>query len=135
MPESAPESPAATMPGLAAPMAFAPFVAVNQHGLSAALEVNDHILKRMAKVGSEVFQFVDRRLKHDFDTAKDLASCTTPQDAVTLYGQYVETAMRQYSEEISVLANLYSEQARETMDEMQQQVRQTIEPATSGGAN
>jgi len=134
MPESAPESPAATMPGFATPMTFEPFVAVNQRGLSAALEVNDHILKRMAKVGSEVFQFVDRRLKHDLDTAKDLASCTTPQDAVTLYGQYVETTMRQYSEEISLLANLYSEQARETMEEVQQQARQTIEPVTADSA-
>ncbi|MEM9012534.1 MAG: phasin family protein [Pseudomonadota bacterium] len=105
-----------------------PLIAANQRGLKAAAEAQEHMLRRIAKMHEELFRFADRRLQHDRSTARELAACKSPQDAAAVCGKFFESAMKQYSEEVTLLAGLYADQARETMEDVQHQVEETVEP-------
>lgn len=96
-------------------------IAANQRGLEAAADAQREMLGRMSQVTSEVLNFVGRRIEHDRDTAKRLASCRSPQDAVALYGEFFESAVKEYTEEIGVLAGICADQARDAVTGVLQQ--------------
>jgi hypothetical protein len=103
-----------------------PLIAVNQRGVKAAAEAQDHMLRRVSAMSDEVFRFLDRRLERDREVVRELSSCRSPQDAVALYGQYFEETMKQYSEEMGLLAGLYSDQAREALEDAQHQIEDGV---------
>lgn len=90
-------------------------IAANQRGFEAAAEAQRRMLGRMSQVTSEVMNFVGRRLERDRDTVRRLADCRSPQDAVALYGEFVESAVKEYTEEIGVLAGLCADQAQDVV--------------------
>ena len=78
----------------------------NQRAMRAALEAQSHGLQHMAKIGSSVFEFVQRRLQHDAELAQRLGTVKAPQDAYAAYHDFVDTAIEEYSAELSALATL-----------------------------
>ncbi|MFT7040634.1 MAG: hypothetical protein ACJAW4_003362 [Paracoccaceae bacterium] len=134
MPKS--EKPAAfgAMPGLPKmpPLDMVPIIAANKRGLEAATQANTHALKRMALVNRELFGFVTRRLEHDRAAVKQLSTCKSPQDAMALFGTFFETAMRQYSEEISQMSAMYVELTTKTFADVEQEIEEIVETPTKG---
>lgn len=109
------------------PFDIEPMIAANQRGFTAAAEAQNHMMKRLAEINSELFGFVSRRLVRDRETAKELAKCHSPQDAVAVCAKFAETAMKDYSEEMGVLAGAYAQSAQQTMEDVQHQVEEVIE--------
>lgn len=103
----------------------------NQRAMRAALEAQTHGLQHMAKIGSSVFEFVQRRLKQDADLAQKLGTCKTPQDAYAAYHDFFDTAVREYSDEFSSLAGLYADQTKEVMQDAERQVDELARPVLS----
>ncbi|MEM7057117.1 MAG: phasin family protein [Pseudomonadota bacterium] len=112
-----------------------PLIAASQRSLKAATEAQDHALRRMTKLNSEIYRFINRRLDQDRDMVKELATCKTPMDAAGVCGKFMENAVKQYSEEMGLMAGIYADQAREAVEDVQHQVEQTVDAnATSGKA-
>lgn len=122
----------------ASPVATAdlePLIVANQKSLKAASEANGHLLKRLATLNTELSRFIERRLEQDRKTARELAACTTPPEAFAAYGRFFERAVKQYSDEMGLLAGLVSDQAREAMEDMQHQVENAMKAGTRTGGS
>ncbi|MEM7545392.1 MAG: phasin family protein [Pseudomonadota bacterium] len=117
-----------------APFDMEPIIAANQRSFQAAAEAQNHMMKRLALMNKELFGFFNRRLIQDREMAHELARCKTPQDAVAICAKFAETAVKDYSEEVGVLAGAYAEQAQEVMEDVQHQVEETIDVKSKKGA-
>ncbi|MEM8755882.1 MAG: phasin family protein [Pseudomonadota bacterium] len=117
-----------------APFDLEPMIAANQRGLQAVAEAQSHMFRRLTKMNSELFGFIDRRLERDREAAKELAGCKSPQEAVEVCARFTEAAIKDYSEEAGLIAGLYADQAREAMEDAQHQVETAIEPAKAKSA-
>lgn len=100
------------------PVDLEPLIVASQRSFKAAAEANGHLLKRLVQLNTELTGFVERRLEQDRRTAKELAACKTPPEAFAVYGRFFERAVKQYSDEIELLAGVFSDQARETIEDM-----------------
>lgn len=127
-PRTAPDPDAAAV----TPVDLEPLIVASQRSLKAASQANGHLLKRLVKLNSELTRFVERRLQQDRKTARELAACTNAPDALAVYGRYFERAVKQYSDEMGLLAGVFSDQAREAMDDVQHQIEETVEPVADG---
>lgn len=111
------------------PLDMEPVVAANQRALKVAAEAQQHMLSRMTRVNSELFGFVSRRLEQDRCVVKEFSRCQTPQDMMSIYTKFAKQAMKDYSDQIGLLAGLYADQARERLKDVQHQVEEVIEPS------
>lgn len=98
-------------------------------GLKAMVEAQQHLIDRIATMNREIADFVERRLEHDRETLQDLGSCKTPQEAMVVWGKFVETASRQYADEMGTLASLTVDQAHEAVEDVQNEIRESSRPA------
>lgn len=106
-----------------------------ERGMKAMAEAQEHFIDRIARMNREIADFVDRRLRHDRETVHALAACKSPQEIVTVWGKFVETASRQYAEEFRTIAGLSVDQAREAIEDAQHEIEETVRPVASGGKN
>ncbi len=107
-----------------APLIFEAAIVAGQRSFKIAAATHTSMMRRMASMNKEVFDFVDRRLAKDRETAKNFARCQTPQDVVEVYAKFAETTIKDYSEEIGVLANAIADQAQALTEEFQNQVKE-----------
>ena len=110
------------------PFDAARMIETNQRAMRAALEAQNHGFKHAAKIGTSVFEFVQRRLQHDAELAHRLGSAKAPQDAYAAYQDFVDTAIEEYSAEFSALTSLYVDQTREVMHSAGRQVDEIAKP-------
>jgi hypothetical protein len=101
----------------------------NQRAMRAALAAQSHGFQHMARIGTSVFEFVQRRLQQDAALAQRLGTAKAPQDAYTACHDFVDTAIEEYSAEFSELATLYVDQTREAMHDAERQVDEIARPA------
>jgi hypothetical protein len=104
-------------PRPAPPSDAAQLIENNQRAMRAALEVQSQGFQHMAKIGTSVLEFVQRRLQHDVELAQRLGTARAPQDAYAAYTDFFDVAVKEYSSEFSELATLYVDQAEEAMQE------------------
>ena len=113
----------------APPFDAARMIETNQRAMRAACEAQNHGFQHMARIGTSVLDFVQRRLQHDAALAQRLGSVKAPQDAYSACHDFVDTAIEEYSAEFSELATLYVDQTREAMHDAERQVDELARPA------
>ena len=111
------------------PFDAARLIETNQRALRAALEAQNHGFQHMARIGTSVLEFVQRRLQHDAELAQRLGSVKAPQEAYAACHDFVDTAIEEYSAEFSELATLYVDQTREAMHDAERRVDELARPA------
>lgn len=107
---------------------FTSMLSANRRGLRAAHEAQSHMLRRMAEMNDELYQFADRRMQANRAAAEKLSECKSLPEVWGVCGTFVETAVQQYSEEMGLLAGVCADQAREAAQDIQEQVEEVIEP-------
>ncbi len=107
-----------------APLNFEAAIVAGQRSFKIAAATHTNMVRRMASMNKEVFDFVDRRLAKDRETAKNFARCQTPQDVVEVYAKFAETTMTDYSEELGVMSNAIAEQTQALTEDFQKQVKE-----------
>jgi hypothetical protein len=117
-----------TLPSPVPPFDAARMIETNQRAMQAALEAQNHGFQNMAKIGSSVLEFVQRRLQHDAELAQRLGTAKAPQDAYEAYHDFVDTAIEEYSAEITALASLYVDQTREAIRDAERSVDELARP-------
>jgi hypothetical protein len=110
-----------TQPFPVPPFDAARLIETNQRAMHAALAAQTHGFQHMARIGTSVFEFVQRRLQHDAELAQRLGTAKAPQEALSACHDFVDTAIDDYSAEFSELATLYVDQTRETMHAVERQ--------------
>lgn len=115
----------------APPFDAARLIESNQRAMRAALAAQSHGFQHMAKIGTSVLEFVQRRLQHDAELAEKLGTAKAPQDAYSAYHDFFDVAVREYSTEFSELATLYVDQTREAMHDAERQVDELARPSVA----
>jgi hypothetical protein len=116
-------------PPLAVPQFdVAGLIETNQRAMRTALEAQSHGLQHMGKIGTSVFEFVQRRLRHDAELAQRIGIAKAPADALAAYHDFVDTAIEEYSAEFTALATLYADQTKEAMHDAERQVGELARP-------
>ncbi len=121
----------AAQPLPAQPFDAARLIETNQRAMRAALEAQGHGFRHMARIGSSVLDFVQRRLQHDAELAQRLGTVKAPQEAYEAYHDFFDVAAREYSDEFSELATLYVDQTREAMEDAERQVGEIARPTVA----
>jgi hypothetical protein len=103
-------------------------IETNQRAMRAAFEAQSHGFQHMAKIGTSVFEFLQRRVQHDADLAQRLGTAKAPEDALAAYHDFVDTAIEEYSAEFTALATLYADQTKEAMHDAERQVGELARP-------
>ena len=117
-----------TLPFPTPPFDAARMMENNQRAMRAALEAQNHGLQHAARIGTSMFEFLQRRLQRDAELAQRLGSVKAPQDAYEAYHDFFDLAVREYSDEFSALATLYADQTKEVMQDAERQVGEMAKP-------
>lgn len=88
---------------------------VNQKSLETAGKMNRKLCEAMQECNEELVNFGSNRLKEDFSVSLQLAECETVQDFVSVYTDFFQTAVKQYTEEANKLTRLYNVFTDETI--------------------
>jgi hypothetical protein len=110
------------------PFDAAQLIETNQRAMHAALAAQSHGFQHMARIGTSVLEFVQRRLQHDAELAQRLGTAKAPQEAYAAYHDFLDVAAKEYSHEFAELATLYVDQTREAMQEAERQVDELARP-------
>ena len=110
------------------PFDAAGLIETNQRAMRAALAAQNHGFQHMARIGTSVLEFVQRRLQHDAELAQRLGTVKEPQEAYSACHDFLDVAVREYSHEFSELATLYVDQTREAMQDAERQVDEISRP-------
>ena len=108
-------------PFTAMPLDATRLIENNQRAMQAALAAQSQGFQHMAKIGTSVLEFVQRRLQHDAELAQRLGTAKAPQDAFTAYTDFFDVAVREYSSEFSELATIYVDQTCEALQDAEHQ--------------
>ncbi|MEO0361738.1 MAG: hypothetical protein AAF322_11545, partial [Pseudomonadota bacterium] len=61
--------------------------------------------------------------------AHQIARCRNVQECVEVWSRFLETAIKDYADEATLMAGLYADQAKEAANDVQHQVERALEPA------
>ena len=100
-------------------------ICANERSLKFAVDMQEHFFKQIISMNREYYKFIERRLEKDRQVLKSLGNCNCPGDVMKVYGQFFETAAKNYSDEFSRIASLYEKQVEEAVEDVKQQVDQT----------
>lgn len=85
---------------------FAAVLAFNRPALEAINEVNSRFLKQIIEIHNAWAAFVQRRLDEDLAAAQRLAQCSSPQEWMHTFTEYIQTTQQDYQAEIAEFAKL-----------------------------
>jgi Phasin protein len=103
------------------PFDFQSAFEMNRKNLETASVMNQKLYEALRVYNEELVKFGSIRLKEDFDIPQQLSECKTAQDFVTVYTDFFQTALKQYSDEANALAKIYSQATGETFESIKQQ--------------
>ncbi|MEO1457878.1 MAG: phasin family protein [Pseudomonadota bacterium] len=110
-----------------------PFFEASRASFAAMADAQQRIMRRAMALGEEMMRFTEKRLTHDRETLSALAHCRTPKDAIALYGQFLDRAGKDYSEEAGKFAGLCADQTRELLTDTRDEVGAVLAPVLSPG--
>ncbi len=102
---------------------------MNQRNIDAVGEMNQKLYKAMQTCNEELMSFGSRRLQQDFAIPQQLAECKTPNEVVSLYSEFFQTAFKQYSDEANTLAQIANNFTKEAFDSLQHEMETAAETA------
>jgi hypothetical protein len=109
--------------------AFDTLVALNKDAFNSADDMALGAAETVEAFGTETFDFIRRRLDRDFAMPQKLLGCWTPQEAMGVYLDFLETARMDYLEEADRMAKIGQGIAQSTMEMMKLETS----PATGKG--
>lgn len=83
-----------------------PGMDMNRAGLGTAAWMSAGMMEALAAMGSEVVQFVAARIAEDIKTQHALLTCKDVVEAQRIQGEFVKTALEQYTASTGKLAQL-----------------------------
>ena len=95
---------------------------IQRPALQAMADLNGKLYEGIAAVNKEWTSFVNRRLMEDMAIPERLAACTTMQDMMRVYTNYVQDAYTHYQSEFEQLSKLNRSIAQDTMTALQSQM-------------
>jgi hypothetical protein len=102
-----------------------------QHpAMQAMADLNGKLYEGVVAVNKEWTSFVNRRLKEDMAIPERLAACTSLQDMMRVYTNYVQDAYVHYQSEFEQLAKLNRSIAQDTMTTLQSHMERAAQDKT-----
>jgi hypothetical protein len=90
-----------------------------------------HYSSSLAQMGKEWSGFVIKRLEEDASLSQRLAVCRTPEEAMTVYGTFLQKMTTDYQKEMSVITQLGFQAYGEGLSAMRGSIElNASEPAT-----
>ena len=83
--------------------------------MQAMADLNGKLYEGIAAVNKEWTSFVNRRLMEDMAIPERLAACTTMQDMMRVYANYIQDACSHYQSEFEQLTKLNRSIAQDAM--------------------
>jgi hypothetical protein len=97
-------------------------IEAGRRNLETASEVQRRAFRRAGRVCDEGLRFVNRRVEENYRAMSALAGCQGLPEVVSVWSQYVDTAVWQYRDEFGLLAGLCSDQLRDAVEDLQHEV-------------
>lgn len=104
-----------------------------ERSMKAFADAHGHFFASMAKMNQEIAGFVERRMEHDRMILTQLASCKSPQEAMSVWGSFVQTAANHYAEEMRTMTALGFDHAREVAEEVQHEMSEATGAMAKAG--
>jgi hypothetical protein len=79
---------------------------INGPAFEAMQAIHHRALSQMTEANAAWMRFVQRRFESDLELPANLARCQTPQEWVSVYAQFFQTALQHYQEELAEVARL-----------------------------
>lgn len=98
--------------------AFDNLVALNKDAFKSADDMTQGMAETVEALGEETFGFIRRRLDHNLAMPQKLLGCWTPQEAMGVYLEFLETARKDYFGEAERMAKIGRGIAQSTMQMM-----------------
>jgi hypothetical protein len=89
---------------------------VNGPAFEAMQAIHHRALNQMTEANAAWMRFIQRRFESDLELPSNLARCQTPQEWVSVYAQFFQTALRHYQEELAEVARLGQAFGNEAVD-------------------
>ncbi|MDU8945819.1 phasin family protein [Ovoidimarina sediminis] len=84
---------------------------------AAMMAVSPVATKAWLDIMSESAKFVMERLQQDMETQKAILACKSPMELMQVQSDFISTAVKQYTEEVTRLFNVMSKATEETIEE------------------
>lgn len=95
-------------------------LAIAQPSISAIVELNSKFYENAARLGTELSDFVTKRLQEDLTTSQRLITCRSPQEFQQIYADWWSKAFGQYQNELGRVAKLSETMIGDTVSVVQE---------------
>lgn len=117
------------------PPAFDNLVELNKDAFKTVDEMTQCAAESFETYGQETLDFVLRRIGQDLAVPQKLVGCWTPQEALGVYLDFIQTAQKDYLEEADRVARIGREIAKATLQMMKIEIApQVVEAAEEARA-
>ena len=108
-------------------------VGKNGETVTAAMTAGEAVLAGMAEVSQEMMTFASNRLRHDIETAEEIAKAGSPEEFLEKQRSFVERAAQQYAEETSKLIAMMARIQQSCWQPMEQCTKTALQGMNGNG--
>lgn len=95
-------------------------LAFTQPSINAIVELNSKFYENAARFGTELSDFITKRLQEDLSTSQRLITCRSPQEFQQIYTDWWSKAFGQYQNELGRVAKLSETMMGDAVSVMQE---------------
>lgn len=115
--------------GPATSMAGSPLTYHQMFGPAARAQADG--LKQLVRITHAHLEFLARRLDRDSGLVSDLATVTTPAEALPVLTTFLQAAQQDYVEEVRQVMEVWTDGARAATADIQHQIQEAVATATN----
>ncbi|MGD1878841.1 MAG: phasin family protein [Kiloniellaceae bacterium] len=132
-PATAPLSPGGLIAARYRDTPYESLVGKNGETVTAAMTAGEAVLAGVAELSQEMMTFAGARLRHDIETAEEIAKAGSPEEFFEKQRSFVERAAQQYAEETSKLIAMMARIQQSCWQPMEQCTKTALQ--SLNGAN
>lgn len=117
---------------------FTPFsseaiMEMNSANIQTLTKMSDVMMKGVATLNEEMSRFASTRFSEDMEAQKSFIACKSPVEAFSLCSSFMQSAMREYFEEVRTLTGIAAEISQQSLTPVEEQAEEILKAANGGG--
>lgn len=112
-----------------APLGFDALANLNTEAFNSIDDATQGLFEGFEAYRQEALRFVGHRLQQDLAMPRNLIDCRTPQEAFSVYLDFMQTAQKDYFDQFGRLARIGSSIARSTAEDIEVDTATETAPA------
>lgn len=111
------------------PLSSEAIVEMNSASIQTITKMSDVMMKGVATLNEEMSRFASMRFSEDMEAQKSFMACKSPIEAFSVCSTFMQSAMREYFEEVRTLSGIATEISQQSLTPVEEQTEEILKAA------